>query len=353
VIHTAVKKENLFRAMDILPEIMEIDYDPYGDRGAHMASLLRRYCQGECVQVWQELTQDANQYEGRDISEEALAVVQETMRRVASNIEQLIPKLVSLGYQFGYGWVQPPSHSNFTYYERRNYHEYREWVNEQADLYSPPHDWQRIIDEHKAAIESFQRLNSPSIFITTKLADLETLQRQRTAHQLVEALAERHGPLPLSLRMWYEMVGSVNFVGQMPEHWRRLVEQEAKHRPEDEARHSYWKYDARGLLDPLYVAPLTPQLVDELVQRPPQTTIGIPLAPAAPDKYDLINMLGDYYMTIPSAGIDALLINEPHHTTLVEYLRLSFQWGGFPGWSDCSLRPEEDLAFLTEGLLPI
>jgi hypothetical protein len=39
--------------------------------------------------------------------------------------------------------------------------------------------------------------------------------------------------------------------------------------------------------------------------------------------------------------------------TFVAYLRECFQWGGFPGWARLERRPEEDLALLTQGLLPI
>jgi hypothetical protein len=49
----------------------------------------------------------------------------------------------------------------------------------------------------------------------------------------------------------------------------------------------------------------------------------------------------------------AVLQGEAHKLTFVEYLRLSFQWGGFPGWEKYENRPEKELAFLREGLLPI
>ncbi len=61
---------------------------------------------------------------------------------------------------------------------------------------------------------------------------------------------------------------------------------------------------------------------------------------------------GHYTVQLPNAAADAVLEGEAHPITFVEYLRLSFQWGGFPGWEKYPNRPEAELAFLREGLLP-
>jgi len=58
-------------------------------------------------------------------------------------------------------------------------------------------------------------------------------------------------------------------------------------------------------------------------------------------------------IAIPNEAADAPLEGEPEGRTLVEYLRWSFQWGGFPGWEKQTNRPEKELAFLRDGLLPI
>jgi len=60
-----------------------------------------------------------------------------------------------------------------------------------------------------------------------------------------------------------------------------------------------------------------------------------------------------YTVQLPNAAADAVLEGEAHKITFVEYLRLSFQWGGFPGWEKYANRPEKELAFLREGLLPL
>ena len=60
-----------------------------------------------------------------------------------------------------------------------------------------------------------------------------------------------------------------------------------------------------------------------------------------------------YCMSVPDAAIDAPLDGEENYGTFVEYLRLSFRWGGFPGLRVAKQPPREELAFLTEGLSPL
>jgi hypothetical protein len=62
---------------------------------------------------------------------------------------------------------------------------------------------------------------------------------------------------------------------------------------------------------------------------------------------------GCYTVQLPNSAADAVLEGEAHKITFVEYLRLSFRWGGFPGWEKYEVRPEKELAFLREGLLPL
>jgi hypothetical protein len=58
-----------------------------------------------------------------------------------------------------------------------------------------------------------------------------------------------------------------------------------------------------------------------------------------------------YRITLPGVGMDALLENERHGLLFVDYLRLAFQWGGFPGFESQGQTPKE-IEFLNEGLPP-
>ena len=60
-----------------------------------------------------------------------------------------------------------------------------------------------------------------------------------------------------------------------------------------------------------------------------------------------------YSIAIPNLGADGDLLNEPLNTTFVNYLRVAFEWGGFPGWAGDDGAPIEEINQLREGLLPI
>jgi hypothetical protein len=76
----------------------------------------------------------------------------------------------------------------------------------------------------------------------------------------------------------------------------------------------------------------------------------------APDIFHKSNVSGSdgFEIDLPHAAADAPLRNtEWGDLTFVEYLRLSFEWAGFPGLKDYERRDEALLASLKEGLLPL
>ncbi len=86
-----------------------------------MSSFLERYERGEHEQVWEELLALGAAVREELLYADALAVARETMRRARHNIEVLIPRLVRVGYQFGYGWVQPYVRERLAQPYRANY----------------------------------------------------------------------------------------------------------------------------------------------------------------------------------------------------------------------------------------
>jgi hypothetical protein len=74
----------------------------------------------------------------------------------------------------------------------------------------------------------------------------------------------------------------------------------------------------------------------------------------APDDLHKANTSGGepYEIEVPDLGADGKLLNERHELYFVEYLRLVFRFGGFPGYDgiDRALPPE--LASLRAGLIP-
>jgi hypothetical protein len=73
----------------------------------------------------------------------------------------------------------------------------------------------------------------------------------------------------------------------------------------------------------------------------------------SPDELQKAHISGEaWYITLPDARADFEFDNSCD-TTFVNYLRISFTWGGFPGWERLNNPPLKEIAELSEGLLPI
>lgn len=123
-----------------------------------MRTFLSRYLDGERERVWAELVALGPAVREEPLASEAHAVARETMRRAGENVDRIIGRLSNIGYRFEHA---PTS----------------EWVLNPAVHVPPAPD----VGERIARLES-------------------------TA-----------GVLPLSLRAWYEEVGSVNLIGRHPD----------------------------------------------------------------------------------------------------------------------------------------
>jgi hypothetical protein len=158
------------------------------------------------------------------------------------------------------------------------------------------------------------------------------------------ALEKLAGAIPLSVRAWCEIVGSVNFIGSHPD-W-----------PEED--------DIDTFRDPLVAEPLL-DVFDEYVYWQYGLSEGMfegeeaqrfPLS-ISPDEFRKaqVSSGSTYKILLPNQGMDATLEGEWHETTFVNYLRACFKWGGFPGFARYPSQrlPQEALAYLTEGLLSL
>jgi len=149
-------------------------------------------------------------------------------------------------------------------------------------------------------------------------------------HDQIVRFERKHGGLPLSLRTFYEVVGEVDLMGTHP----TLAPANRAVAP-----------------DPLVVYGLDEGLLeyddeeDEEEGRPSAITI-------APDDLHKANTSGGapYEMAIPDLRADGELLNERHQLFFVEYLRLCFRFGGFPGYDGAAEVPHE-ISALTDGLL--
>jgi hypothetical protein len=313
-----------------------------------MTSYLERYQNGEYEQVWAELVALGEGVRQEPVYSDAVAVARETMRRARHNIALIYERLKSINFRF-----EDPNHA-----------------------FLPP-DAEII-----AQIDEFER---------------------------------EVGPIPLSLRAWAEVVGEVNFMGNYPGLSYFAAPMSTGFAAAVES--GFNDSDAiRQMLDSFGIPPgvvvddtLIKTLQEQLSQLNPlllslgkqavqkakdspsweheqetdsnQKVVSDPLvvglgeisadnyqdfldynedeeffyASIAPDIHHKSNMSGGggYDVELPNGSVDFILLNEGHDFTFVEYLRLSFRWGGFPGLQDYDGKPTDLLNLLTKDLLPL
>ncbi|MEV4753639.1 hypothetical protein AB0J86_00765 [Micromonospora sp. NPDC049559] len=171
----------------------------------------------------------------------------------------------------------------------------------------------------------------------------------------LDKFERQHGPLPLSLRAFYQIVGTVTFI-QSSEQFANWYDRDQ--RPEPVTPVAYL-----GEYDPLVVEPLA------CAQAEWNTEHGKRSWFLAPDECHKANYSGgmNYNVLLPEAGADfriyGMIINEESHfgDWFVGYLRETFRGGGFRGKVDVRddsvvgrLIPDLEITHrLAEGLQPI
>ncbi len=136
----------------------------------------------------------------------------------------------------------------------------------------------------------------------------------------IAVLEKAGGTLPLSLRAFYEVVGEVNLIGVHPTLAPR---------------------DGAIPTDPLVVFGFDEGAIeyDDEDEDDPRIS-AITIAPDDLHKADTSG--GDAYeIAIPDPRADAELLNERHRLLFVDYLRLCFRYGGFPGYDGVEQLPDE------------
>jgi len=253
-----------------------------------MSRWYNRYLQGFYQEVYDELLGMHEQVFEDNVYDEALSVARAIMQRVRHNIELLIPRLEAMGYDFGAGFL-----------------------DEFADT-------PKLLEEVMEDVPIF------------KPSTVETPERVTRLEQLV-------GLLPLSLKCWYEEVGGVNLIGLFPD----IGGQEVHLRD-------------GPVWDPLCIYPveLAIKMVTEHIKYGAWGP-GSPLS-LSPDRWFKYGFGGSgaYSISLPCKAFDAPLLLEEHDTTFINYLRICFRWGGFPGLESDHRFPRGQIEFLNKDMLP-
>jgi hypothetical protein len=261
--------------------------------------LYDRYEAGDHREVWAELVASGAGIRDDPRAPDALAVAYETMRRVEANVRTLVQRLSAIGYVF------TPD--------------------------GAPRGVPRLSGMFDVLVRARDNvLGQPSRAKRSDATARAHVPPGRNAPKAVADFEREFGTLPLSLRAFYEVVGEVNFIGH--------------HATLDPA-------DNRVATDPLLVYGLDEGIVEyddddeENEGRPSAVTI-------SPDDLHKANTSGGdaYVMAIPDLRADGELANERHGLFFVEYLRLCFEFGGFPGYEGRHTVPAP-LQSLKAGLL--
>ena len=261
-----------------------------------------RYVAGEHEAIWKELValgdaarEDAN-------AADALAVAYETMHRVQQNVRTVVERLTGMGYRF----TPNPGSSSIA-------------GAAVAGLAGMLASLVSSVTHRGGARQAKTADPAPHVPPTA------------SAQKQVADFEKQFGALPLSLRAFYEVVGEVNLIGRHP------------------------AIDPPGnpvAVDPLVVYGLDEGLVE--YDEEDEDGDGEPNAVTiAPDDLHKANTSGGdpYEMAIPDLRADGELLNERHRLFFVDYLRLCFKFGGFPGYEAMGTIPAE-LDRLSAGLIP-
>ena len=175
---------------------------------------------------------------------------------------------------------------------------------------------------------------------------------QASVSNQVYQLEKIIGSIPLSLRLWYELVGSVDLEGSHSS-WPARAYAGAR---KPKAGEKFVFTDPLEVIDIEKVIDYCTNYFDE--------DEGIPLCGDTSFRAGFAG--GGYtYLKRIKNNIDGRLGSThssnnhssqiEHSSLFVTYLRRSFEWGGFPGFANVpeELRPTEMLNYLREGLLPI
>jgi hypothetical protein len=349
-----------------------------------MASYLERYRQGECEQVWAELLALGGQIREPRLYAEALSVAHETMTRARANIELLVPRLTSLGYQFAHpDRVFVPADEEFRRLvadvERRAGPlplSLRAWCDVVGEV--------NFIGSHPKLSTYLQSPSGEeigqgflSLFAKHGGTAATTGPAQSPSGEEIGqgflSLFAKHGrtAATTSPALWQAAELTQRLLNDVIQRMKtgqpRSPDVEAGVRATKELLEGMQRPAAPAgpdvESDPLVVEPYFGDLEentedgehDEDAGETGPEESGPYNVIIAPDATHKTHQSGGspYCISFPDPAVDARLQGDEDYGTFVEYLRTCFRWGGFPGLRASAKPPREELAYLTQGLSPL
>lgn len=316
------------------------------------STYLDAYLAGEHERVVQELLALGPAIREEPIAGDAQAVVREMMRRAHHNIGLIVERLRTLGYRFVSDLPRPEF--NPAQIVERTIAQAQEQLGYQV---SPELKAEldrlaaHMSQQYPLVVEDFkqqaaQRRAEQGLPDPASSPPVDPVWRQPDAElsAQVAAIQERYGPLPLVLETWFAIVGEVDLCGIHPKLSRYVGDV-------PEAEQGPFGY-------PLFVACFS--LAEELAAVAEDEETPPDRVEIAPDECHKSGYSGGAALALPlpTAALDARLISDDQWNGMyfVDYLRLAFRYGRFPGLHDnveARDAAQAELALLTEGLLPL
>jgi hypothetical protein len=300
-------------------------------------SFYDRYQAGEHQQVWSELVALGDDVRQQPVYADALAVANETMRRARANIETLIGRLHDIVYNFKSGREAGMAVARMLEGLAAQTPDFLKMAGSiPSEMWGAASTWIARPQDAQAGIERLAK-NMMGIAMAQPprhpLEDGAVYGRASAYDDLwsdndfIEG--ELRGPLPLSLRAWYESIHHVSFMGSHP-----ILNPKDRDDP---------ALGSGALPDPLVIMAL--EEVTRGFDEPGPCFISF-------DDVSKFNFGGGQYnVRLPDKRAD-VIFEDRKKDYFVEYLRHVFRWGGFPGWERHPHPPIELIRELSEGLLP-
>lgn len=311
--------------------------------------LFDRYLAGEYEAVYDELVALGEGVRDPAVYEDACAVAAAMMARVRQNVEMLVECLRALEYRFELEQESQP-------YQAPNASDILENIRKQVpsslDLPIPDVFWQLMqkqfeevqkrsesaLSELKSNLGQQAQQDDPQV----KTEVYSPPNQERSAALM--RIEERFGPMPITLRAWFDVVGEVDLVGDHP----KLAQ--------------YFDHSDTGgpQSDPLvvYFDPLNEDIYLDMIADDPEYAEEGFILEISPDACHKSNYSGGSPngFALPQSGFDGTISSDDEWDGMpfIVYLRHCFAWGGFPGLAHdlkAAKAASEELAALRKDLL--
>ena len=305
----------------VLPAGPEARLDQLRSYAGGTLPFFDRYRAGAHREVWSELVALGPSVRQDPYAADALAVAYETMQRVDANVRTLVQRLKAMNYIFTTDVGSSGSPTVQIGADRIALDDLVRNAGSMPQLGGLLGRMAKAVEMLAgAAKESARHRQTP---ITPHVPPGARVRKE------IAGFEKEFGVLPLSLRAFYEVVGEVNLIGHHP---------------------SLAPRDGQIAPDPLVVYGFDEGAVEyDEDDDDGETPSAITIAPDDLHKADTSG--GDpYEMAIPDPRADGELLNERHDLFFVDYLRLCFRFGGFPGY-DGSERVPPEIATLSAALV--